>query len=104
MMRRAALLLAVLALGGCGNLGYYWKSVGGQLEIWQREAPVERLLAAGADPTWTKGGESAVDLALKTGNTDIAEKIMKAQEKVGFGRSEVLKESEDSDEAAAATQ
>jgi len=69
-----------------------------------QEEMVDRLLAAGADPTWTKGGESAVDLALKANNTDIAEKIMKAQEKVGFGRSEVLKESEDSDEAAAATQ
>jgi len=54
-MRRAALLLAVLALAGCGNLGYYWKSVGGQLEIWQREARRPRAGpqtegAAGARP------------------------------------------------------
>ncbi len=57
-----------------------------------QEEMVDRLLQAGADPTWTKGGESAVDWALKTGNTDIAEKVMKAQAQVGFGRSSVLAE------------
>ena len=57
-----------------------------------QEEMVDRLLAAGADPTWTKGGDSAVDWALKVGNTDIAEKVMKAQAQVGFGRSEVLAE------------
>ena len=59
-----------------------------------QEEMVDRLLAAGADPTWTKGGESAVDWALQTGNTDIADKVMKAQAKVGFGRSQVLAEPE----------
>ncbi|MFM7123144.1 MAG: ankyrin repeat domain-containing protein [Fluviibacter sp.] len=62
---------------------------------------VDRLLSAGADPTWTKGGESAVDWALKAENTDIADKIMKAQEKVGFGRSVVLHEPEDDEESPA---
>lgn len=57
-----------------------------------QEEMVDRLLEAGADPTWTKGGESAVDWALKAGNTDIAEKVMAAQAKVGFGRSVVLAE------------
>lgn len=57
-----------------------------------QEEMVDRLLKAGADPTWTKGGESAVDWALKNGNTDIAEKVMKAQAQVGFGRSKVLAE------------
>jgi ankyrin repeat protein len=68
-----------------------------------QEEMVDRLLAAGADPTWTKGGESAVDWALQTGNTDIAEKVMKAQAKVGFGRSQVLAgpASEDNDEVTA---
>lgn len=64
-----------------------------------QEEMVDRLLAAGADPTWTKGGESAVDWALKSQNTDIAAKIMKAQEKVGFGRSVVLNEPEDDEDA-----
>lgn len=57
-----------------------------------QEEMVDRLLEAGADPTWTKGGESAVDWALKAGNTDIAEKVMQAQAKIGFGRSAVLAE------------
>lgn len=57
-----------------------------------QEDMVDRLLEAGADPTWTKGGESAVDWALKVGNTDIAEKVMQAQAKVGFGRSAALAE------------
>lgn len=61
---------------------------------------VDRLLAAGADPTWTRDNESAVDWALKAQNTDIAAKIMKAQAKIGFGRSEVLKEPEASDTEA----
>ena len=63
-----------------------------------QEEMVDRLLKAGADPTWTKGGESAVDWALKTGNTDIAEKVMKAQAQVGFARSSVLSESDDDEE------
>lgn len=62
-----------------------------------QEAMVDRLLAAGADPTWTKGGESAVDWALQTGNTDIAEKIMKAQATVGFAKNAVLAEPDDSE-------
>lgn len=63
-----------------------------------QEPMVDALLKAGADPTWTKGGESAVDWALKTGNTDIAEKVMKAQAQVGFGRSSVLAEQDEDDD------
>lgn len=43
-MRIAMTLLLTLLLAGCGNVSYYLQSVGGQLEIWQREVPVERLL------------------------------------------------------------
>jgi ankyrin repeat protein len=57
-----------------------------------QEEMAARLLKAGADPTWTKGGESAVDWALKNGNTDIADMVMKAQAQVGFGRSSILAE------------
>ena len=60
-----------------------------------QEDMVDRLLAAGADPTWTRNGESAVDWALKTQNTDVAEKIMKAQAQVGLAHSEALKDSDD---------
>lgn len=57
-----------------------------------QEEMADRLLKAGADPTWTKGGESAVDWALKNGNTDIAEMVMKAQAHIGFARNSVLVE------------
>lgn len=67
-----------------------------------QEEMADRLLKAGADPTWTKGGESAVDWALKTGNTDIAEKVMKAQAQVGFARSSVLAEKPEDEADAAA--
>lgn len=60
-----------------------------------QEDMVDRLLAAGADPTWTRNGESAVDWALKTQNTDIAEKIMKAQAQVGLANSEALRDPEE---------
>ena len=60
-----------------------------------QEDMVDRLLDAGADPTWTKGGESSVDWALKAGNTDIAEKVMAAQVQYGFARSSVLAEPEE---------
>ncbi len=44
MMRIAAALVVSVVLGGCGNFSYYLRSVGGQLEIWSREVPIERLL------------------------------------------------------------
>lgn len=44
MMRRAVVFAAVLLLAGCGSVTYYLQSVGGQLDIWQREAPIARLL------------------------------------------------------------
>lgn len=45
MMRVLCAVLLSLLLGGCANIGYYLQAAGGQLEIWQREAPIERLLA-----------------------------------------------------------
>jgi len=32
-------------MSGCANIGYYWQSVSGQLEVWRRERPVEEVLA-----------------------------------------------------------
>jgi predicted aminopeptidase len=40
----AMVVLAPL-LGGCANLGFYWQSVGGQIDIWKREQPIKTLLA-----------------------------------------------------------
>jgi predicted aminopeptidase len=42
-------LLASL-LGGCANLGFYWQSVGGQIDIWKREQPIKTLLADQTTP------------------------------------------------------
>jgi predicted aminopeptidase len=46
-------LLAPL-LGGCANMGYYLQSVGGQMEIWKREQPIETLLADQTTPPGLK--------------------------------------------------
>lgn len=43
-MRAWMIVMLTLLLAGCGNVSYYLQSVGGQLEIWQHEKPVERLL------------------------------------------------------------
>ena len=43
------MLLAPL-LGGCANLGFYWQSVGRQIDIWKREQPIETLLADQSTP------------------------------------------------------
>jgi len=40
----AAACLALLA-GGCANVGYYWQSVSGQLDVWSRERPVAEVMA-----------------------------------------------------------
>ncbi|MGH8710346.1 MAG: aminopeptidase [Burkholderiales bacterium] len=45
----AMVLLAPL-LGGCANLGFYWQSVGGQIDIWKREQPIETLLSDQTTP------------------------------------------------------
>jgi len=41
------LLPAVLLplVSGCANVGYYWQSVSGQLEVWRRERPVAEVIA-----------------------------------------------------------
>lgn len=44
MMRNAGACAVALLLAGCGNLSYYLQSIDGQIEIWQREAPIEQLL------------------------------------------------------------
>ena len=40
----AAASFALLA-SGCSNLGYYWQSVNGQLDVWRRERPVGEVIA-----------------------------------------------------------
>jgi predicted aminopeptidase len=40
----------LLLTGGCSNVGYYWQSVAGQVEIWRRERPIEAVIADPASP------------------------------------------------------
>jgi len=46
--RGGALLAAVcvaLLVSGCANVSYYFQSLGGQLDIWRRERPIEDVIA-----------------------------------------------------------
>jgi len=61
-MRAATTVLMTLLLAGCGNFSYYLQSVGGQLEIWGREVPVERLLG---DPTIAPPLKAQLERALR---------------------------------------
>lgn len=35
----------LMSLGGCSTLGYYSQSIGGQMEVWEKQQPIEGLLA-----------------------------------------------------------
>ena len=35
----------LLLVSGCSNLGYYWQSVNGQLDVWRRERPIENVIS-----------------------------------------------------------
>jgi predicted aminopeptidase len=43
-----------LLVSGCANVGYYFQSVSGQLDIWRRERPVEEVIADPAIPAALK--------------------------------------------------
>lgn len=45
-MRSPFLITLVAAsLCGCANIGYYFQAVGGQMEIWNRSRPIEKLVS-----------------------------------------------------------
>lgn len=46
----SVILLLLLPLSGCADLGYYWQSVHGQTQIWQKEKPITELLEDSATP------------------------------------------------------
>lgn len=52
MLRALLLSLLTLALAGCANFGYYAQSVGGQMQIFDRQRPIAALLD---DPTTPPG-------------------------------------------------
>lgn len=53
-VRALGLMTVAALLGGCGNVGYYLQSAGGQLEVWQREAPITQVLQDPASPPQLK--------------------------------------------------
>ena len=60
--RFSVMVLLAPLLGGCANLGFYWQSVGGQIDIWKREQPIETLLA---DQTTPPDLKSRLESALR---------------------------------------
>ncbi len=46
--RHATAACLTLLLSGCANFGYYLQSVGGQLDVWRRERPIEEVIADAA--------------------------------------------------------
>lgn len=46
MKRLLCALLLALLIPGCSNIGYYLQSVRGQWEIWERQVPIDDLLAS----------------------------------------------------------
>lgn len=45
-MRSVFLMTMVAAsICGCANIGYYFQAVGGQMEIWNRSRPIEKLVS-----------------------------------------------------------
>ena len=54
-LARLLLLLSVLAgLHGCTGMGYYWQSVRGQFDMWDRERPINEVMDNTATPTALK--------------------------------------------------
>ncbi len=53
-IRVCAAASILLLASGCSNLGYYWQSMNGQLDIWRRERPVEEVIADPATPEATR--------------------------------------------------
>lgn len=64
-------LLSAL-VGGCASAGFYLQAVAGQLEIWRREVPTERLLADPALDADTRAKLELVATALAYAHTELA--------------------------------
>src|SRR5687767_11736678 len=51
----AVALLLPLLLAGCANIGYYYQSVTGQLDIWWRERSIDEVFKDPATPAALRG-------------------------------------------------
>jgi len=54
MHKRLYVLLLLPLLGGCANTGFYWQSATGQMEIWKKEQPIQKVLADPQTPPQLK--------------------------------------------------
>ena len=79
--RHAVAAAALLLFGGCSNLGYYWQSMSGQLDIWRRERPVEEVMADPAAPQLLKER-----LARVTGIRDFASRELALPDNPSYRR------------------
>jgi len=48
---RIVAVAMLLALAGCAHVGYYLQSIGGQLDIWNRERAIDEVIADPATPS-----------------------------------------------------
>ncbi|RKZ83169.1 MAG: aminopeptidase [Candidatus Parabeggiatoa sp. nov. 1] len=54
MLKHSLLILCLSSLGACSNITYYSQAIGGQLDIFRRSQPIERVLADSATPALLK--------------------------------------------------
>ncbi len=80
-LRHAVAAAALLLVSGCANLSYYWQSVGGQLDVWQRERPVGEVIA---DPAAAQALKDR--LARVTGIRDFASRELSLPENQSYRR------------------
>ena len=57
---RIGWIVSVLFVTGCGTVGYYAQSIGGQMAVWDKEQPIDELLAAPSTASPLRGKLQAV--------------------------------------------
>jgi len=57
---RVVVIALLLALTGCSHVAYYMQSVNGQIDVWQRERPIDEVIADPATPETLKKKLAAV--------------------------------------------
>jgi len=70
--RGVCLCLVGALVCGCASAGFYLQAVAGQLEIWRREVPIDRLLADPALDANTRAKLELVAAALAYAQTELA--------------------------------
>lgn len=50
ILLRIVLPISILLMAGCSTLGYFAQSIGGQMAVWEKEQPIDELLADANTP------------------------------------------------------